>query len=261
MNQTKTALITGASGGIGRALCCEFAGRGYRLVITGRNPARLRRQAEKLEEAFGAQVYFIAADLGVKGAARELCARLDKKGERIDVLVNNAGFGLYAPFAQNKPELLQEMLCVNINSLTWLCSHYLPSMVKRGEGKILNVSSIGGFVPSPGSAVYCATKSYVLSLSQALAEECAGSGVTVTALCPGATRSGFARRAEMEDSPLFHLTAMNPAQVAAAAYRGLMEGRPVVVPGLHNKVAHALSRVIPGRLAAKASGRALRPNL
>ncbi len=254
MKRTKTALITGATGGIGQALCSRFAQQGYRLIITGRNPTRLNRLAQRLYSTYGTEVRCIGMDLGVKGTARELCVRLDQMGAVVDVLVNNAGFGLGGPFVENQPEAQQEMLYVNIHTVTELCRRLLPGMLERGWGRILNVASTGSFVPGPYNGVYCASKAYVLSLSRALAEECRGTGVAVTALCPGATHTGFARRAGMESTLLFRAGVMTPAQVAAQGYRGLMEGRTVVIPGHQNKAVYFLSRIAPQRLVAQISG-------
>lgn len=259
MKQAQTALITGATGGIGRALCCEFARRGHSLILSGRNPARLRGLAQKLTDTYGVDVYPIAANLGVKGAARELCARLDRRGAQVDVLVNNAGFGRAEYFADSTPNVQREMLYVNIHAATDLCRHFLPGMLERGEGRILNTASIGAFVPGPGNALYCASKAFVLSLSQALFDECRGTGVTVTALCPGATHSGFAHRAGMETSLLFNGRVMSPRQVAQDAYRGLMAGKAMVIPGGQNKLVYLLCKAAPSRLSARLSGVIQRP--
>ncbi|MGI6403844.1 MAG: SDR family NAD(P)-dependent oxidoreductase [Oscillospiraceae bacterium] len=254
MKRVRTVLITGATGGIGQALCCQFARQGYQLIITGRNPSRLRGLAHRLSATYGIRVRTIGMDLGIKGAARELCARLEQMGAVVDVLVNNAGFGLAGLFVENSIQQQQEMLYVNIHAVTELCRRLLPGMIERGWGRILNVASIGSFVPGPYNGVYCASKAYVLSLSRALAQECRGTGVKVTALCPGATHTGFAHRAGMERTLLFRVGVMHPAQVAAKGYRGLMAGRPVVIPGLQNKAACLLSRIAPQKLVTLSSG-------
>lgn len=261
MEHRKTALITGATGGIGRALCGRLARLGYDLILTGRNPSRLRWLARQLEAAYGVEVRFIGADLGIKGAARELCARLDRMGARVDVLINNAGFGLGGGFVNDPPDVQREMLYVDIHAVTDLCRHFLPKMLERGRGRILNVASIGAFVPGANNAVYCAAKAYVLSLSLALAEECRGTGVSVTALCPGATHTGFARRARLESSLLFHLGVMSPARVADEACRGMLQGRKMVIPGLQNKVFNVLCRLAPRELLAWVAGLAQRQGM
>lgn len=259
MADRPTALITGATGGIGRALCCEFARKGYRLIITGRHPGRLRFQAEQLRKAFHVEVYPIGSDLGVKGAARELCARLDKRGEQVDILVNNAGFGLAGDYTSNHPDIQRSMLYVNVHSPTDLCRHYLPGMLERGTGKILNVASTAAFVAGPYHAMYGASKSYLLSLSRALSRECQNTGVTVTALCPGPTRTGFAHRAEMESTLLFLRGGMSPAKVAAIGYQGMLEGKRLVIPGLSNKAVYYLSKHCPESWSTFLSGEIQRP--
>ncbi|HHY53155.1 MAG TPA: SDR family oxidoreductase, partial [Clostridiales bacterium] len=205
MKLSKTVLITGATGGLGQALCRQFAREGYPLIITGRNPSRLTTLARRLQAAYGVEVRTIELDLGVQGGAQALCERLGQMGAQVDILVNNAGFGLGGPFVENAVEKQQEMLYVNVHAVTELCRRLLPGMIKRGWGRILNVASLGSFVPGPYNSVYCASKAYVLSLTRALAQECRGTGVKVTALCPGATHTGFAHRAGMESTLLFRV--------------------------------------------------------
>lgn len=260
MKKQKTVLITGATGGIGKALCAEFARRGYRLILTGRNPARLKRLADLLGRRYGAEAATIAADLSIKGMAEELCARLDKKGEVIDVLVNNAGFASGSEFAASDPKTLREMLFVNVHAPTVLCRHFLPQMLARGSGRILNLASLGAYVAGPYNAVYCATKAYVLSLSNALSDEVKDTNVTVTALCPGATHTGFAHRANMESTLLFNLGVMESRQVAKAAYCGMMQGRTIVIPGIQTKVLITLMRFAPRDLSTRLSGIAQKPH-
>lgn len=259
MKQPQTVLITGATGGIGQALCQQFAGRGYRLILTGRNPSSLRRLARALNRAYGTKIRCIAMDLGIKGAARALCAQLRQKGDAVDILVNNAGFGLGGCFADHPISAQQELLYVNIHTATELCRRLLPEMLERGQGGILNVASIGAVVPGPYNGIYCASKAYLLSLSLALAQECRGTGVQITALCPGATRTGFAHRADMESTPLFRAGTMTAEQVAAAGYRGLMKGRAMVIPGGRNKLAYLLNKIAPQELATRVSGAIQRP--
>jgi len=259
MKLSKTVLITGATGGLGQALCRQFAREGYPLIITGRNPSRLTTLARRLQAAYGVEVRTIELDLGVQGGAQALCERLGQMGAQVDILVNNAGFGLGGPFVENAVEKQQEMLYVNVHAVTELCRRLLPGMIKRGWGRILNVASLGSFVPGPYNSVYCASKAYVLSLTRAWAQECRGTGVKVTALCPGATHTGFAHRAGMESTLLFRVGVMNAAQVAAQGYRGLMEGKTVVIPGCQNKAAYFLSRFAPQQLVTWSSGAMQKP--
>ncbi|MDR2908623.1 MAG: SDR family oxidoreductase [Oscillospiraceae bacterium] len=259
MRNKKTALITGASGGLGNALCRQFASAGYRLILSGRNPARLRARAEYLSRVYGVSVCYFAGDLGVKGAARELCARLEARGETVDVLVNNAGLGLGGRFAENTRKAQEELLYVNIHAVTELCRHFLPRMTEQGYGKILNIASLGSLVAGPGNAVYCACKAYVLSLSEALSREARGSGVTVTALCPGAINTGFAKRANMESTLLFNLFVLEPEKVAQAAINAMIRAKPVAVTGKAAKLAAACIRLIPRSSAAVISELFQRP--
>lgn len=238
----KTALITGASGGIGLDLARLFALDGYRVILTARSEDKLRRFATEMNGDF------IAADLAKPDAPRQIFA---KAGE-VDVLVNNAGIGVIGPFAENDEQKTLEVLQVNIVALTHLTRLFLPAMVKRGSGAILNVGSTAGFQPGPFMAVYYATKAYVLSFSEALAEELGGSGVTVTALCPGPTHTGFAAAADMESTRLFKMSRpASSADVARAGYEGMRSGKRIVIPGMRNRLLAQSIRVTPRRLVTK----------
>lgn len=231
----KTALITGASGGIGLALARLFARDGYNLVLTARSEDALRRLASELEKAHGIQAHVISADLTDPQAPAALYERTRQSGIHVDVLVNNAGFATYGPFADADPKSELDMLEVNVSALTHLTRLFLPAMIERRSGKVLNVASTAAFQPGPLMAVYCASKAYVLSFSEAIANELKGTGVTVTALCPGATRTGFIARAEMEKSNLFRKGVMDVETVARAGYDALMKGRSFTIPGLANR--------------------------
>lgn len=259
MSSGKTALITGASGGIGEQLCREFARHGYDVIITARDGEKLGDVAIRLRETYGVKVKTIVADLNQEDSAKVIYHKVRDAGLQVDVLVNNAGFGLGGYFFQNRPRTQDAMIRVNMLSPTRLCRMFLPGMVARGSGKILNVASTGGFVAGPMNAVYCASKAYVLSLTEALAEELSATNITVTALCPGGTHTGFAHRADMETTRLFNYCVMDAWDVAHIGYIGMMMGKRVVVPGLCNKLMIAGIRLLPRSVAVCLSKAIQRP--
>jgi short-subunit dehydrogenase len=197
------ALITGASGGIGYALSHELAQRGYHTLLVARSTDKLEALAKELRSQYKTEATVIACDLGAPTSAVELVKHLQVKKLAVDVLVNNAGFGYLGDFAASDWPTQASMLQVNISTLVQLTQLILPQMLERKSGKILNVGSTGSFSPVPTMAVYAATKAFVLSFSEALASELEGRGVTITALCPGATQTGFAERANAEGTLLF----------------------------------------------------------
>jgi hypothetical protein len=219
-------------------------------VVVARNQKALQDLADELTRAFGIEVTVLAKDLARPDAPTEIAVALQEASVQIDVLVNNAGFAAYGPFAETDLAAELEMMQVNMVALTHLTKLLLPGMLQRREGKILNVASTAAFQPGPLMAVYYATKAYVLSFSEALANELRGSGVTVTALCPGPTRSGFQQRARMEESRLVQgqMQIMEADTVARAGYRGLMDNRTIVVPGLQNRVLAFGVRLLPRNL-------------
>ncbi len=236
------ALVTGASSGIGSALARELAGDGHNLVLTARRVAPMQALAAELEGR-GAAATVIAADLRRPGAAGELAETLAARGLEVEVLINNAGLGALGRFDRADPVRIGEMLSVNVVALTELTRLLLPGMVARGHGRIMLVASTAGFLPGPGMAVYFATKAYVLSLGEAIAQELRGTGVTVTTLCPGATATEFFAVAGSEPGVMRRM--MSAAEVARIGYRGLKGGRRVVVAGLHNQVLAIGSRLAP----------------
>jgi hypothetical protein len=240
-----TALITGASSGIGYQLAEVFARNGHDLVLVARNSEKLRQLADHLQERFGTATVLIPKDLSLKTSAQEIFDELQRESMKISMLVNNAGLDVYGNFQETDMTKELEMIQVNLVSLTQLTKLLLPDMRKQGYGRILNLGSTGSFIPTPLNAVYSATKAYVLSFSEALAEELRGSGVTVTALCPGATKTEFQKRANMENVRLLRFGLMDAAVVAEIGYRGMMAGRRVVVPGTFNKVQVLLARLLP----------------
>jgi len=254
MKTVKTALITGATGGLGEELCRTFARQGYQLVITARKKSALEAQAKRLRRAYGAPVTVLAADFCDAKAPVTLFNELGMMGIELDVLVNNAGFSAGGDFVTVTPKQQLEMMKVNISAPTQLCRLILPHMLSRGRGRILNICSTGSIAPGPHNAVYCATKAYLLHLSEALSQEVRGTGVTVTAVCPGAVHTGFAHRAEMEATYLFRYGVMHPKTVARAAYTAMKAGKHVEVVGCRNKALMFAARLAPRSMVARLSG-------
>ena len=251
-DQRRTALITGASTGIGLDLARLMA-RDFDLIITARDQARLEQVATQLEEQQGNRVHVIPADLAHPQAPARLFAEIESRGLRVDALVNNAGFGAYGAFADANAQTQLEMIQVNITALTHLTRLALTGMLQRRQGRIMNVASTAGFQPGPLMAVYYATKAYVISFSEAIANELKGSGVTVTCLCPGATETEFAKRADMGESRLFKLGAMRSEDVARAGYEGMLRGKTLVIPGLKNRVLAQSVRFTPRKVVTAIS--------
>lgn len=233
----QTALITGASGGIGLELARVFARNGHDLVLVARNGRRLEEEEINLTREFGVAVRTIPHDLSLASAPADIRDRLHADGVEIGILVNNAGFGAFGTFKDVDWMTELEMIQVNMVALTHLTKLFLKDMVERGEGRILNVASTAAFVPGPLMAVYYASKAYVLHFSEAIAHELKGSGVSVSVLCPGPTGTGFQKRAAMEDSRLASgRKIMSARKVAERGYKGLMAGKTIIIPGLGNKL-------------------------
>jgi uncharacterized protein len=241
----QTALVTGASSGIGRDLAHQFAAGGYDLVVVARRAAALDELIAEVTRTHGVGASAIAADLATPSAPAEIQAQLDRAGTRIDVVVNNAGFGLGGPVAALPLDRQLEMIQVNVTALTALTRLFLPGMVERNQGGILNVGSTAGFQPGPLMAVYYATKAYVVSFTEALAEEVTGSDLRVSCLCPGPTVTEFAETAKMTNSNLFRRETMTAADVARIGYEGWKKGRVVVIPGRSNRMGAAMVRIAP----------------
>lgn len=254
MTQTEesppTVLITGASGGIGWELAKLFACDGYRLVLVARNRSKLEELAQNLQREFGASAIVLAEDLADPNAPGRIYDTLQRQGIEVDVLVNNAGFGDFGPFAETDLKVDLEMMQVNMTALVHLTRLFLPGMVDRKKGKILNVSSLAAFEPGPFMAMYYATKAFVSSYSEAIADELRGTGVTVTALCPGPTRTGFQARAGTERNRTAS-EFMEAAEVARVGYRGLLAGKAVVIPGLRNRLIALFVKLIPRSIATR----------
>lgn len=250
-NNKKFVLITGASSGIGYELSKLFAQDGYNLVLVARNEQMLKQVSNELKKNFGISVKVILKDLSNTNSPKEIFDELQQESIRIDILINNAGFNVYGVFSETSLIEELQMIQVNLVSLTHLTKLFLPSMLKHRYGKILNVGSTGSFVPGPLNAVYCATKAYVLSFSEGIAEELRDTGVTVTVLCPGATRTEFHKRAGMEDINLLKFGVMDARTVAKIGYRALMKGKRIVIPGIYNKLQMFLAKFTPRKMLAK----------
>jgi len=242
---SKTALITGASGGIGYELALLLARDGFDCILVARSRDKLDELAARLESEFRVKTLVVARDLSKPTAVDEIYEEVSAASMSIDLLVNNAGFPVYGRFVDTDWQTELDMLQVNVVALTALTKLFVRGMVERRNGRILNLASTAAFVPGPLMAVYYASKAYVLSFSQALANELQGTGVTVTALAPGPTRTGFQKRGVMEDSRLVRGQIADAKSVATAGYRGMMRGKTIVIPGFSNKLIPWVARVSP----------------
>lgn len=249
----ETALVTGASSGIGLELARLLAQDGYDLVLLARRREKLAQIATELEGPHAIRATVLPCDLSRSEAPDQVFEALQADSTVVDVLINNAGFGLYGHFVGVDVVAMRDLLQVNIAALTHLTRRFLPGMVERGAGHVLNVASLAAFMPGPMMAVYHASKAYVLRLSAALAEELRGSGVTVTALCPGYVRTGFEDRSglRMDEVRLSRLGVMDAATVARAGYRGMLRGKRVVVPGVLSKLLALGSKLGPRSLVTR----------
>jgi len=251
----ETVLITGASSGIGLALARCFAADGCRLVLVARKGDALETLATELRKTHKIQAQVITADLARPDAPTRLLAHLQAAGIKVDVLVNNAGFGAQGKFAELPLARQLDMLQLNITSLTHLTGLLLPGMIERRRGGVLNVASTAAFQPGPGMAVYYATKAYVLSFTEALAEELAGTGVTVTAVCPGPTATNFGRTANMRTLGLVKKISMSAEAVARQGHRGFRRGGVVGINGFRNQLPAFLVRLVPRAAVRKITKR------
>ena len=250
MNEKKTILITGASSGIGYELAKTAAKEGFNLVVAARSKDKLENLAGELQSLHQTETKVIAMDLAEPGSGTRLYDQLKTENVIIDILVNNAGFADFGFFIERDWEKERRMINLNITTLTELTKLFARDMVKRGEGKILNVASTAAFQPGPLMAVYYATKSYVLHFSEALSNELKGTGVTIMTLCPGATISGFQETAEMKHSRLMKIMPfVSSEKVARYAFRVLMKNKTVAIPGLFNKMGVFSIRLIPRKMA------------
>jgi uncharacterized protein len=230
----KTALITGASSGIGKALAIEFAKGGYNVVLAARSVNKMQALADSLEKQYKITATVIAADLETDAGAAQLHAQMKARGLTISALANNAGYGTFGEFHQSELKNDLAMMQLNMNTVVALTKLFMPDLLAT-KGKVINTASTAAFQPGPYMAVYYATKAFVLSFSEAIAAELQGTGVTVTALCPGPTASGFQDKAEMNASALVKNKKLPTAEeVAAAGYKAMQRGQRVYIPGAMN---------------------------
>ncbi|MEZ5570954.1 MAG: SDR family oxidoreductase [Halioglobus sp.] len=251
-----TVLITGASSGIGETLAGHFARGGYNLVLVARSADKLQRLAKRLETETRVNARPEPADLTQPGAAKKLAAKLRRQHIEIDILVNCAGVLEYGSFVDMPATAHQNLIDLNISGLTEMLAHFLPPMVKRAKGRILNVASIAAFQPVPNLATYAASKAYVLSLTESLSEELSGTGVTVTALCPGITATRMVAEAQQKNQglkiPAFVIGDVE--DVAAQGYRACLKGDVICVPGAVNIAATVTGRATPKWLLRRIAG-------
>jgi short-subunit dehydrogenase len=246
-NKGKTALITGASGGIGYEIAQLFARDGINLVLAARRKELLESIKVELEQKYGINVDCIDIDLSIPGKSAELHDRCRSGNIQIDYLVNNAGYGDYKKVAQADPDIYENMLNLNIIALTDLTTRFARQMTGQGYGKILNVGSLAAFQPTPYMAAYGASKSYVMHFTEALHAELKGTGVTATVLNPGVTKTGFGDRSGMNGSAVAQGGQLNAAKVARAGYAGMFAGKLNVVPGLMNRLMAFGTGLTPSR--------------
>ena len=250
-----TAIVTGASSGIGKELAKLAAAEGYDLILVARRQERLDALARELSVAHGVSARVIPGDLADPGGPKRIVQEIEKEKLDVDVLVNNAGLGVYGRFWKTDLARQLEVIQVNVAALTELTGRILPAMISRRRGRIVNVASTAAFQPGPYMSVYYATKAYVLSFSEALAEELRGTGVTVTALCPGLTTTEFQERAGIEGGLFPAPFVMDAAAVARAGWKAARRGKRVVIPGLGNKLLKEAVRFAPRRIVTKAAHR------
>ncbi len=246
----KIVLITGATSGIGYELAKVFARNNYNLILTGRNEQRLNEIRNEFTN-YKISIHTFSCDLSKQNSVSELFYLINKSNLEIDILINNAGFGLLGPFNEVDLQSQLDMIQVNITSLVELTHLIIPSMIKRKSGKIMNVASTAAFQPGPYMAIYYATKSFVLSFSEALHYELKDYGISVSTLCPGPTKTDFQRRARMENINLERsklLPYMSAEKVAEIGYKGLMKGKRVIIPGMMNKIGTIIVKFVPKKI-------------
>lgn len=256
-NKIGRVLITGASQGIGRELAQEFARRGHDLILVSRSKDKLDELAAELKREFKTNSLVVPQDLTKPTGPANLLKKVEEAGETIAVLVNNAGALEVGAFVEMPTEKIVNLVNLNVAALTTLTSLVLPGMVERGSGRILNVASLAAFQPLPAMAAYAASKAYVLALTEALSEELKGSGVTVTALCPGLTETAMVQNIKAQSEVVARTPGMlisDPKEVAQLAYKGVMSGRVIVVPGIGNQLTAAWSQVNPRWLVRNVAG-------
>ncbi len=247
----ETVLITGASSGLGMELAKLFAADGSDLVLVARREERLIELADELKSEHGIEVHVLPKDLSKKTAPKEIFSHLNKEKIEIDVVVNNAGFGNKGHIADLDTDLQLDMIQVNLVALTHLTRLFITGIIERGYGGILNVGSLAGFQPGPNLAVYYATKAYVLSFTEALAEEISNPNIKISCLAPGPVKTEFGEKSDLEDSLLFKVSLMEMEPVVKAGYEGFRKGQTIIIPGLKQQIVPFLNRFTPRLLVRK----------
>ena len=247
----ETVLITGASSGLGMELAKLFAADGSDLVLVARREERLNELAEQLKSEHGVEVHILPKDLSKKSAPKEIFSHLNKENIQIDIVVNNAGFGNKGNVADLDTDLQLDMIQVNLVALFHLTRLFIPGIIERGYGGILNVGSLAGFQPGPNLAVYFATKAFVLSFTEALAEEVSNPNIKISCLAPGPVKTEFGEKSDLEDSLLFKVSLMDMEPVVKAGYQGFRKGQTIVIPGLKQQIVPFLNRFTPRLLVRK----------
>ncbi len=256
--QGKWALVTGASSGIGTELSRQLAERGAHVALAARSEEKLRELASELESKHGVRTHVVRVDLSLSESGRWLAARLGEAGIEVEHLVNNAGVGLSGPFAKSELGRELSLLRLNCESLVELSHVLLPGMVQRGSGGVLNVASLQGFMPVPFMASYSASKAFVRSFSESLAEELSGTGVRVTVLCPGHVPTGFQAAAGFEEGAVHPPGALSAGETARLALRGYARGERVVVTGLVNQLGAVAATALPNRIVTRVGAKMMR---
>ena len=241
----RTALVTGSTSGIGKAFAEKLATEGHRLILVSRDAAKLSEQAVYLALKHNIEVSCIPMDLSLPGAAQKVFGAVRELGLSVQILVSNAGFNEAGNFLDTDMQREREMIQLHAICTTELMKLFVPDMVSKGYGRILNLGSTGSYMPVPCDAVYAATKAYILSVSKAVNAELKGSGVSITTLCPGATNTEFAGKAGLENTLLFQFFVMEPTRVAEIGYKALMKRKATVIAGAYNKMLVLSSRLVP----------------
>ncbi len=254
----ETVLITGASSGIGKDLAEIFAGKKYNLILVARNKDVLHQMAIDYEQRFSIKINYFEMDLSTHNSATRLYNSVKDLGKNIDILINNAGIGMYGEGSEMEAEKVSAMLDLNINSLTELTLLFAHDMKQKHKGKILNVASTAAFQPVPYMAAYAASKAYVLSFSEALHIELKKYGVTVSVLCPGATATHFAKTAKAESSKLFQYGVMESKEVAEKAYEGIIKNKTIIITGRLNAFLSRSVSFLPRKWAAIVAGKMMK---
>ena len=241
----QNVLITGTTSGFGKAFAEKFASMGYNIILVSRDMQKLKQQQLYLQYQYHVTVNFIAYDLTKEDAADFIIEQIDNWNIPIDFLVNNAGFNEFGLFSQTDISKEIKMIDLHIRFITQLTKHILSIMEKNNYGHILNIGSTGSFIPSPSDAVYSATKAYIMSFSNALYGEYRNTGIKITLLCPGATETEFARKANIEQTLLFKYAVMKPDKVIKIAYPKIIKGKRLIIPGIYNKFLVFFSKIMP----------------